>query len=238
MFYEFRGKKVHLKKTKGKGDWIVFLHGWGGTIKSFECVAEKFTEHKCLLIDFPPFGESEEMVDVWNLSDYVEMLREILNAFEIDKVKIIAHSFGGRVAILFASIYTDKVEKLILVDSAGIKPKFNIIVKLKILKYKILKKIGFKQKNKGSADYKLLSSKMKKTFVNIINEHLEKQCERINCPTLIIFGKKDKETPIYMAKKLNSLIKNSAVIIFKNARHFSYIDNFNDFILIAKSFLN
>lgn len=40
-----------------------------------------------------------------------------------------------------------------------------------------------------------------------------------------------------MAKKLNSLIKNSGLITFKNAGHFAYLDNFNEFIIISKNFL-
>ncbi|MDD2445779.1 MAG: alpha/beta hydrolase [Clostridia bacterium] len=230
------GKNVYYKKVGKKGDWIVFLHGWGGSVDSFLAVAKTFENNRCLLIDFPPFGKSESMNEIWKLEDYVFLLKEFLDFLKIDNVKLISHSFGGRVAILFASIYNN-VSKLILVDSAGIKPKKNLIIWLKIKKYKLLKKLGFKQKNKGSKDYKSLSDNMKKTFVNIVNRHLEKECLKINCPTLIIFGEKDKTTPIYMAKKLNSLIKDSEVIIFKNAGHFAYLDKFNDFVIISNKFM-
>ena len=237
MFFEFKGKKVYYEVTGDTGDWIIFLHGWGGSVKSFFGVVQMFENNRCLNLDFPPFGMSEEMTEVWNLEDYALMLKALVDFLEIKKMKIIAHSFGGRVAILFSSLYNNKVDRLILIDSAGIKPKKNLIVAFKIFKFKFLKKIGFKQKNKGSQDYRNLSDKMKKTFINIINRHLENECVKITCPTLIIFGENDKATPVYMAKKLNALIKDSALIIFKNAGHFAYLDNFYEFIEISKHFM-
>jgi len=236
MFFKFKDKKIHYKTIGKKGEWIVFLHGWGGSVDSFLAVAKCFKNNRCLLLDFPPFGKSEQIDDVWELEDYVCLLKELLDFLKIDNIKLIAHSFGGRVAILFASIYNN-VSKMILTDSAGIRPKKKLIVWFKIKKYKLLKKLGFKQKNKGSKDYQALSDNMKKTFVKIVNRHLEKECLKISCPTLIIFGEKDKTTPIYMAKKLNSLIKDSEVIIFKNAGHFAYLDKFNDFVIISNKFM-
>lgn len=237
MYFDFKGKKIYYEITGETGEWIVFLHGWGGSVNSFSGVIHKFENQKCLNLDFPPFGKSEEMTDIWELEDYVFMLKYLVDFLEIKKLKIIAHSFGGRVAIMFTSLYNDMVDRLILVGSAGIKPKKNLIVSFKIFKYKLFKKLGFKQKNKGSQDYKKLTDKMKKTFVNLVNRHLEKECKNITCPTLIIVGENDKETPVYMAKKLNSLIKNSGLITFKNAGHFAYLDNFNEFIIISKNFL-
>ena len=65
---------------------------------------------------------------------------------------------------------------------------------------------------------------MKKVFSSIVNTHLEESARLIDCKTLIIFGEKDKETPIYMAKKLNKLIKNSSLVILKNCAHFCFLE--------------
>lgn len=78
---------------------------------------------------------------------------------------------------------------------------------------------------------------MKKTFVNIISEDLSPLLKSITCPTLIIFGKDDKETPLYMAKKINKKIKDSALVVFENCGHFAYLEDYYRFVTIAKSFL-
>ena len=237
MKTKFKDIYINYEVLGEKGPWIVFLHGWGGSIESFEIVAQNFANNRCLLLDFPPFGESEEPYEVWNNDTYVQLLRHLLDELKIKTCAIVAHSFGGRVAIKFASRYNERVEKIILVDSAGVKPRFSLKKFVRIKRYKLAKKLGLKARDYSSPDYKKLSPLMKKTFVNIISEDLSPLLKNITCPTLIIFGKEDKETPLYMAKKLNKKIHDSALIVFENCGHFAYLEDFYRFVAISKSFL-
>ncbi len=90
----------------------------------------------------------------------------------------------------------------------------------------------------GSDDYKAIPNEMKGVFNRIVNEDLTKYTKQIQNETLIIWGKKDDATPYYMAKKLNKNIKNSAIITFDDAGHFSYLKYHSQFLLIIKSFLS
>lgn len=216
----------------GKCD-LVFLHGWGGNIDSFKFVCKylKF-DYRALFIDFPPFGKSTEMQTSWTIFDYAEVVLEIMKKENIKQPIIIGHSFGGRVAsVLSAGGYASK---LMLIDSAGLKPKRSLKYHFKRLNNKIRAKLG--KKTKGSTDYEALSPIMKKTFVNIVNTFLEKYVINILVPTIIIWGQKDKETPLYMAKRFKSLIKNSELIIIKNAGHFSYLQDINTLINVINYF--
>jgi len=233
---------IYYKKTKiyyeiyGESHKaVVFLHGWGGNCESFKFVKEKLESNiKTVFIDFPPFGKSDEPAEIFSMQDYVNICIKIFEINNIQKPILIGHSFGGRVAIMLASL--GYASKLILVNSAGIKPKFNLKKYLKIKTYKLLKKIGCTVKS-GSKDYLQLSSNMKKTFVNIVNTFLEKYAILIVIPTIIYWGKKDRETPLYMAKKLNKLIKNSELVVLDNAGHFSYLFNVNHFTKTINSFI-
>ena len=238
MKTKFKDIYVNYEILGQEGDWIIFLHGWGGSIESFKLVAKQFEQtNRCLLFDFPPFGESEEPYEVWNNDTYVELVVHLLNVLKIKTCSIIAHSFGGRVAIKFASRYNEIVKNIILVDSAGLKPRFSIKKFIRIKRYKLAKRLGLKTKDFSSLDYKKLSPLMKKTFVNIICEDLSSHLRHVICPTLIIFGRNDKETPLYMAKKLNKKIKDSALIVFDECGHFAYLEDFYRFVAITKSFL-
>lgn len=225
--------------TLGEGtEYVVFLHGWSGSIESFLYVAKNLNlNKKFLLIDFPPFGKSDEPSSVWGVEDYALALKAVVDAEKIENFDIISHSFGGRVAIYFSSVYTERVNSLVLVDSAGLKPRRGIRYHFKVLSYKILKKLGFKFARAGSEDYQKLSPHMKKVFVKVINEDLSPNCRQILAKTLIVFGDKDKDTPLYMAKKLKKLIPNSELIILKDAGHFSYLDNFYEFKTIIENFI-
>lgn len=234
MYHEYKNTKVNYKVIGNGMTAIVFLHGWGGNIKSFEFIVNCLCfDYKAVLIDFPPFGESETPNSDFTIFDYEKLVIEIMNKENITSPIIVGHSFGGRVAILLAS--SGNCKKLILTASAGLKPKRSIKYKFKIVKKKICNKLGLKY-NCGSADYNALPKNMKKTFVNIVTTYLEKYAININVPTILFWGKKDKDTPFYMAKRLQRLIKDSEIIAFKNSGHFCYINNLKSFIAVINFF--
>ena len=115
---------------------------------------------------------------------------------------------------------------------------------MKIRRYKRLKKkaiYDFKAAQKldscGSVDYRKLSPKMKQVFVKIVNEDLSSFLKFIKCKTCIVWGKNDKETKLYMARRLFRLIKDSELYIFKNSGHFSYSDKPHEFLIILDTFI-
>ena len=76
----------------------------------------------------------------------------------------------------------------------------------------------------GSKDYQSLPNGMHQTFKNIVNENLKYYIKDIESETLIIWGEKDQATPLKDGIKFNSLIKDSALIIYPNRGHFSYLE--------------
>jgi pimeloyl-ACP methyl ester carboxylesterase len=70
-----------------------------------------------------------------------------------------------------------------------------------------------------------------------VNEDLSKFAKFIKCKTLIVWGERDFETKLYMARKLKRLIKNSKLIIIKGAGHFSFLEKKDEFAIILDTFL-
>ena len=68
-------------------------------------------------------------------------------------------------------------------------------------------------------------------------EHLDGRLKDIVNPTLLIFGDKDKETPLYMARRLKNGIAGSRLIVIKGAGHFCFIDRPIKFNMEVKEFL-
>lgn len=213
------------------------MHGWGGSCDSFRGLAlflsKKF---RVTLVDFYGFGSTPEAIVPITLDDYVLSIVRIMREYKMSDVTLVCHSFGGRVGIKLAAKYGYMVEKLILVDSAGVKPRRGIIYFYKVLTHKILNKLKVEH-NFGSEDYKKLSGTMRETFKNIVNEDLTPILSKINIRTLIIWGDKDKDTPIYMGKKLYKKIKGSELIIFEGCGHFTYVERHRAFCDIVNNFL-
>ena len=232
---QFQNTDINYKVIGNGEKVVVYLHGWGANLQSLSCVAN-YINAKNILIDFPPFGESGEISGVWNLDDYVSLISCILEREKVKNFSLICHSFGARVGIKLANLYNENVEKLIITGGAGLKSRNKIKKTFRKLKYRVIKMFN-KNAQVGSKDYISLSPNMKKTFNNIINEDLSKECKKLNVKTLLIYGSKDKETPLYMAKKFNKLIKNSKLVIYKNCGHFAYLQNLDNFILQTQIFL-
>lgn len=245
MDYIYKNKYVYFEKT-GSGNPIILLHGWAASSTIFESITNILkTKYTIYVIDLPGFGKSEEPDKPYNLDDYVDLLYQFIIDLDIYNPILLGHSFGGRIAIKFASLYN--VSKLILVDSAGLKQKNFIKTKTKILLYKLKKKYYKITKNvikyndllinSGSTDYKEASVIMKKILVNVTNEYLDKHLKDITCDTLIIWGKKDDVTPYYNAIKLKKKIKNAGLVTLKGVGHFPFIESKKTFNKILKSYL-
>ncbi len=231
MYIKFKKKNIYYEKYGDKNKYIFILPGWGNTRKTFLNMIESLKENYTIyILDYPNFGNSDTIDEELTIYDYVSIIEKIIKKEKIINPTIIAHSFGGRIASILIGKNKLKINKLILIDVAGIKRKKTLKV---FIKEKIFKLINYLTKNKykekltkifASSDYKELPKTMRKTFQNIINEDLTKYYKEIENETLIIWGEKDIDTPLKDAKLLEKIIKNSALIIYKNKTHYSYLE--------------
>lgn len=243
MYIKYEGIKVFYEQH-GKGKPIIFLHGWGSNSRVFLGLIKSIKNHQVTLIDFPGFGRSDEPSSVWNVDNYSKMLKYIIDDLKIENPIIVGHSFGCRVAAIYASKY--QVDKLILMGAAGLIDN-NKKVSFKVRTYKVLKRIltvfnnerliRKLQRKFGSSDYVNSSEVMKKILSNTVNEDLTSYYETLENKTLLLWGYKDKQTPMYMGKRLFDLIQDSQLFIFTHAGHYVFIDEEDKVIDAIKTFI-
>ncbi len=250
------GQVVHFLK-QGAGSPVVLMHGWGcnsSTVASVAAVAAE--NHTVYSLDLPGFGTpgvvevlSPEPQEVWGTYDYARMLEEFVAAAGIDRPILIGHSYGGRVAIVYASSHP--VERVVLVDSAGVKPRRSLACYWKVYTFKAAKFLApillGKEKGqeliekwrnkKGSADYNSSTPKMKAVMSKSVIEDLCHLMPRISAPTLLLWGEKDTATPLRDARRMEELIPDSAVVSFPAAGHYSFLDAPAQFAAVLRSFL-
>lgn len=225
----------------GSGSDVVLLHGWGQNIEMMKPIGDRLQKHhRITILDFPGFGESEEPKEALTIYDYCDVLEELLKKLKVKKPVVMGHSFGGRVAIVYAS--RNDVEKVVLFGSPCIKTNNSESLKVKILKslkkVPILNKLeGFAKKHLGSRDYKNASEVMRKILVNVVNEDLSEYAKKIKVPTLLIWGDRDTEAPLEDAKKLEKLIDDCGLIVLPGATHYAYLERLPQVINILNNFL-
>ena len=228
----------YIQYGEGKKD-ILLLHGWGQNIQMMQPIGDRFSDKfRITILDFPGFGFSGEPDVVWNISDYSVMLEQFIKKTGIKKPIIIAHSFGGRVAIRYSA--HNPIEKLVLLGSPCIKVQENLPLSVKILKG--LKKLPgmnefgeYMKKYIGSRDYKAASPVMRKILVEVVNEDLSKYAREIEEPTLLIWGEHDMEAPVKEAKELEKIMIDAALIVLPGT-HYAYLENINQVVNILDNF--
>ena len=240
MIIDINGIKTNYIK-EGDGEAVMLLHGWGSNIKLFngiiKLLSKKYTVYA---LDMPGFGESDEPKEAWNVDNYVDFVLDFLKKMNISSAHLLGHSFGGRVIIKMVTRKPVgfKPLKLMLVDSAGIKPKKSLKQKAKIRVYKISK--GFfslkpmkklfpdaienMRKKNGSADYNAASPIMRACLVKVVNEDLTHLLSQIKQSTLLIWGDKDTATPLSDAQLMEKLIPDAGLVVVKGSGHYSFIE--------------
>lgn len=251
MFLEIDGLKIFYN-IEGEGNPLILLHGWGASSDSLYSLFYYFKKKYLVInLDLPGFGKSDAPNKSFDGEDYKNIILKFISNLKLKNFTIIGHSFGGRIGIRIASENPFVLKGLILIDSAGIREKKTNKQKIRESTFKILKKITlkiFKGKKQekildylrnifGSTDYKIQKGIMRDTLVKVVNEDLTTYLKRINTKTLIVWGEKDKELPVKHAYLMHSLIKDSKLVIIKNAGHFPYLDNITKVLSSIESFL-
>lgn len=224
---------------QGQGDVILLLHGWGANITLYQGIISTLAQnHRVIALDMPGFGKTTEPSVPWCVDDYVDFVLKFIASFELTKLSIVVHSFGGRVFFKMNARedLPFQIEKAVLIDSAGILPKKTWKQKVSLRCYKIgravmsTKVLHFlypdavedMRRKRGSADYNSATPVMRATLVKVVNEDLEPLMHLVKCPTLLIWGDLDTATPLSDAKKMEELIPDTGLVVCEGAGHFSF----------------
>jgi pimeloyl-ACP methyl ester carboxylesterase len=248
MIYTYDNLKVNIT-TKGNGEPVFLLHGWGCNGEIFKSIQEVLaTAYTTYSFDFPGFGASDEPTAVWGVEEYTRMVEQFAKDNGIERPALMGHSFGGRVSIVYAS--RNAVSRVVLVDAAGIKPKRPFKYYWKVYTFKTLKWlcntflpkakaqaiIDKRRKGAGSSDYNNASPMMRAILSKVVNEDLKHLMPSIKVPTLLFWGNLDTATPLSDAKTMEKLIPDAGLVVAHGTGHFSFLENPGLFTAVIKNF--
>lgn len=223
---------------------ILLLHGWGANAKLMLPLGEQLHAlgYNIYIPDMPGFGESAPPSSAWSVPDYAKWVTEYLDAHGLEQVHLIGHSFGGRMGLVLGAEYSSRFIKLALADAAGVPNKKPASADLRLSAYKVVRDTLYRVGAKGladnlrekynaryaSADYKAASGMMRETFVKVVNQDLRPYAARVALPTLLFWGDKDEDTPLWQGQELEKLIPDAGLIVYEGAGHYSYLERLNE----------
>ncbi|MGA7703494.1 MAG: alpha/beta hydrolase [Solirubrobacteraceae bacterium] len=233
----------------GSGPPVLVLHGWGASIEAVHPIVTGLSPLSTVYaLDLPGCGASDPPPQAWDVEDYQAFVAAFMDALSIEAPTIVGHSNGGRIAIRMAATEPVRASRLVLVDSAGIRPKrtlrwYRRVGMAKIGKYaaRFLGSPGERLRARlvgkaASADY-LAAGEMRPTLVKLVNAELRPFMPAIAVPTLLVWGSEDSDTPLGDAQEMERLIPDAGLVVLEGAGHFSYLDQPARFARIVSHFI-
>ncbi|MDX1672352.1 MAG: alpha/beta hydrolase [Balneolaceae bacterium] len=256
LTYQYGNITLSYRRS-GTGKPLLMLHGWGSSGELMMPLAKNLTDLRtCYVVDLPGFGQSDPPTEPWSVDDYADFILRFVRDLELNRIDLLVHSFGGRIALKLAAREDAEsfIDKILITAGAGMKPRrnFSYIMKkytAKLLKAPFLllpkntkeKALARLRETKlwkslGSSDYRRLTGVMRETFVKTVNEYLESCLPEIENEVLLLWGDEDQATPLYQGRRMEEGIENAALVVIENAGHYAFLDQPARFASIARAF--
>jgi pimeloyl-ACP methyl ester carboxylesterase len=236
--------------VQGSGPPVLVLHGWGASIEAvYPIVTGLAPVATVYALDLPGFGQSEAPPEPWGVAEYQTFVAAFMDQLEIGHPTIVGHSNGGRIAIRMAATEPARAGRLVLVDSAGIRPKrtmryYRRVGMAKLGKYaaRYLGAPGERLRARivgrvASTDY-AAAGEMRPTLVRLVNSDLREHLPHISVPTLLVWGADDTDTPLADGRMMEKLIPDAGLVVLEGAGHYSYLDQSARFARIVTHFIS
>ncbi|MFZ2199668.1 MAG: alpha/beta hydrolase [Microgenomates group bacterium] len=216
---------------EGNGTPILILHGWGRSGNEWNQMARELSAwsgRKAYVVDLPGFGGSS-LPTIKNIFEYSQLVVKFCEYMGLDKVVLIGHSLGGRVGIIMGADCPEIVERVILIDPAGVKPRsikrvcLNLVAKMFVwVPYPIRTKIiGWVM----DEDYRNTPT-LRNLYRAVVGEDLRTYLPKIKGKTWVIWGEKDKILPLSLLDIYKKLLVHPVTRVIWGAGHDPHLSHY------------
>lgn len=241
----------------GTGPTVIFLHGLGSDSSSwaanFGPAAEKF---HAVALDQIGFGESDKPFLEYKIETFVEFLQAFMDELKIPKATLVGNSLGGWIAADFAARFPDRVDRLVLVDAAGLTPAGpprTGPIDLNMNSLSSARRIlGLVFYNRQMITDDLVRSIFEKHLRNndgytiqrvlanafAVPQYEDAKVGSIKAPTLVVWGREDALIPLEAGERYAKAIPGAKLVVFDQCGHVPQLEKAADFNKALLDFLS
>lgn len=253
---------------------LVFLHGWAGSTRYWASTAAALTDRfNCLLYDLRGFGRSRlprpippEVIALnYELESYADDLAILLDALELERIYLNAHSTGASIAVLFLNRYPERVERAILTCNGvfeyderafkafhkfggyvvGFRPRWlaNIPMVDRMFMARFLRRpIPGSVKRAFLEDFLVADHEAALgTVYTAVSQkaalEMPQEFARLTIPTLLVSGEYDKIIPAELGRKAAALNDRIEHVIIPDTAHFPMLEDPDTYLHLVRKFL-
>ena len=232
------GQKIHYIEA-GTGPTVILLHGLGGSTQVWQFnIAALAEKYHVVVPDQIGFGKSDKPLVNYRIRTYVDFLDQFCKQLKIERATLVGNSMGGWIAAMFTASFPDRVDKLVLVDSAGYAPPKDFDMRtlsglnpttregMKVLVAKVFYNKAFQT---DAAIDLAIAARLAAGDGYTINsitqsiirgeDFLDDTVKTIKRPTLIIWGRQDGLVPLADGEHFNKDIAGSKLIVIDQCGH-------------------
>jgi 2-hydroxy-6-oxonona-2,4-dienedioate hydrolase len=251
-----RGQKIAYYQA-GKGSTVILIHGLGADSRHWAASIDALSQNfRVIALDQIGYGQSEKPLMRYTVENFSDYLDGFLQVLKISKASLVGNSLGGWVALDFTIRHPQRVEKLVLVDAAGLRP--TTALKMPEGGQKTLSPLNthwffdLMEANKQWATTDLGPNAFERhvqngdsyTVASSVAEMItgrdfeDKKLGKVHVPTLIIWGRDDVLIPLPMGEKLHQGIAGSQMVVIDGTGHIPMVGKPAEFNKAVRKFLS
>ena len=256
---ELRSTKVFGQTIKyydvGSGPPLLLIHGIGGDADEWAFCFEPFSQsHRVIALDLLGFGRSDKPLIEYRIAGFVEVVEEFLRALKIDRTAVLGESLGGWIASAFALKCPECVERLVLVDAAGVWGDISTLpIDLRVSTRAHLRdvfRLVFHDKRLATdalinMAYELHLERGDGYTIDSVLRHqrdgrerLDDAIGKLDVPALIVWGEQDELIPLAVGRNLHRLIPRSRLEVIPQCGHLPALERPAEFVKAVLGFLD
>jgi pimeloyl-ACP methyl ester carboxylesterase len=248
------GIKVHTL-IGGTGDPLLVLHGAGGNRGWRRWMAAVAERHTVYAPTHPGFGQSDAADWMQGIDDLGRFYLWFLDELGLSRVHLLGHSIGGWTAAELATMHPGRIDRLILVAPAGLKPAEGEILDIfyfspeEVLKYSVhdpasvpeWSELFGRPPKPAEIDIATRNREMTARLTwkpYMFNPRLSYFLPRVKTPTLIVWGRQDRIVPPMCGEQYQRLLPNATLHLFDQCGHLPPIEHPNAFAKLVLDFVD
>ncbi len=231
----------------GRGEALIFVHGWCGNAFNFMDVFEGMAEdYHVFVIDLPGSGKSGCGEDIdYDVAFYADFVEEFMDRFGIDKAHLVGHSMGGQIVATFALRHPERLDRLVLVDSSGAAPGSGLMragsklmtpalvipmihlifpfdrekVEKSTIPLSEKKRVFLAEERYASNVRACTTEALSESMKSVVRDTLADRLSGIKAETLVVWCEDDDLVPLEAAHVFDEKIPDSELVIIKSCGH-------------------
>ena len=196
---------------------IMFVHGYAGVLESWEHQINHFARNfRVVAPDMRGHGQSDAPYTDYTMTEIVSDLQAIVEDLQLpEKFVMVAHSFGGSIAVEYANAYPERLEKLVLIATAGEYPLPKIASLVARVPTRLVRPF-WEYRTRYDAEIHVMK---RLAANNMLQWQGWSLMRNINVPTMVITGERDNYFPREVYEDVGKVIPNAEIYDVGTAKH-------------------